>query len=377
MKQLFRFRIICILIAALLASSALAGNLPEWAMGPFVRPAGVGPVIRPNPGSVFVCPMRNEAVNWQALHTFNPAATVMNGRIYILYRAEDDTGDGIGGHTSRIGIASSSDGIRFHKREIPVLFPADDSQQVYEKDGGCEDPRIVSTTNGTYVLTYTQWDRKTARLAVATSRDLFHWTKHGPVFAKALNGKYLNTWSKSGSIVTALKNGKLTAVKINGRYWMYWGEGSLGLAYSNNLKDWTMVEDKQGNPLKVMDKRPGSFDSDLVEAGPAAIVTSHGILVLYNGKNSSSGGDPTIDPGAYAAGQALFSLKDPTKLIDRLDTPYFRPEKDFEKTGQYPSGTTFTEGLTYFKGKWFLYYGCADSLVGVAIYQPIKQPNHK
>jgi len=31
------------------------------------------------------------------------------------------------------------------------------------------------------------------------------------------------------------------------------------------------------------------------------------------------------------------------------------------------ANTTFAEGLVYFHDKWFLYYGCADSLVGVAI----------
>jgi predicted GH43/DUF377 family glycosyl hydrolase len=38
-----------------------------------------------------------------------------------------------------------------------------------------------------------------------------------------------------------------------------------------------------------------------------------------------------------------------------------------EMTGQYSSGTTFSEGLVFFRGKWFLYYGTADSFVGLAI----------
>lgn len=42
----------------------------------------------------------------------------------------------------------------------------------------------------------------------------------------------------------------------------------------------------------------------------------------------------------------------------------------FEKSGQYVNGTVFMEGLVFFKKKWFLYYGCADSRVAVAIYDP-------
>ena len=102
-----------------------------------------------------------------------------------------------------------------------------------------------------------------------------------------------------------------------------------------------------------------------------AIKTKKGILLFYNGKNKSGkNGDTEYTGNAYCAGQALFSLKDPTKLIDRLDKPFFIPEADFEKSGQYPSGTVFIEGLVPFKGKWYLYYGCADSRVSVAVYDP-------
>ncbi|HAS59844.1 MAG TPA: pesticidal protein Cry15Aa, partial [Algoriphagus sp.] len=44
-----------------------------------------------------------------------------------------------------------------------------------------------------------------------------------------------------------------------------------------------------------------------------------------------------------------------------------QPELPFEKSGQYPEGTTFLEGLVYFQGAWYLYYGTADSMVGVVV----------
>ncbi len=52
--------------------------------------------------------------------------------------------------------------------------------------------------------------------------------------------------------------------------------------------------------------------------------------------------------------------------------PFFVPEADFEKSGQYPAGTVFIEELVYYQDKWFLYYGCVDSRVAVAIYNPQK-----
>ena len=44
--------------------------------------------------------------------------------------------------------------------------------------------------------------------------------------------------------------------------------------------------DENGELLKVMETRPGKFDSSLTECGPPAVITDNGILLLYNGKNS-------------------------------------------------------------------------------------------
>ena len=61
--------------------------------------------------------------------------------------------------------------------------------------GGVEDPRLVENPDGgnqRYVLTYTQWNRKTYSIGIATSPDLVHWTKHGPAFLGAAGGRYDN-----------------------------------------------------------------------------------------------------------------------------------------------------------------------------------------
>ena len=338
----------------------------DWQIGPFERPADAKPVIAPLKQSLFQCPMRGRPVRWEALHTFNPAAIVRNGKVYVLYRAEDDTGEmAIGLHTSRLGLAESTDGIHFTRRPTPVFYPADDSQRSREWEGGCEDPRIVESEDGTYVLTYTQWNRKKTDAAIATSKDLLQWTKHGPMLGT--EGKYGELSYKSAGIVCALRDGRLKAVKIRGKYWMYWGEITVRLATSDDLIHWKPVEDAHGEPLVVLASRRGRFDSSFPEVGPPPILTEKGIVVMYNGKNAEHGGDPKLGANAYAAGEALFSADDPAKLIARTDNPVFQPEMPFEKTGQYAAGTTFAEGLVRFRDRWFLYYGCADSLVGVAV----------
>lgn len=334
----------------------------QWALGPFVRAASEA-IIHPTEAAVFDCPMRGEPVKWMESDTFNPAATVKDGKIVILFRSEDNSATGIGSRTSRIGYAESADGVEVDIRPEPVLFPGGDGWEDLDSPGGIEDPRVARTEDGLYVMIYTSFNREKARLSVATSRDLIHWEKHGPVFKGALGGKLDDDWTKSASIVTRLdKNGELVIEKINGKYLMYWGEEFINPATSDDLIHWTPMTDENGEILEVVKPREGYFDSDLTECGPPAVHTKDGIVLIYNGKS--------FENGSYSAGQILFDAKDPTKVLARLDEPFFKPELPFEKTGQYVDGTVFCEGLVHHDGKWFLYYGCADSLVGVAVYDP-------
>ncbi|GAB4415638.1 MAG: glycoside hydrolase family 130 protein [Bacteroidia bacterium] len=339
---------------------------PEPWLGEFVKPA-TNPVLRPDSSATFFCPVRQTAVQWQLADVFNPAAVVRNDSVFLLFRAEDDPGAIIGGRTSRIGLAVSVDGEHFTKYPDPVLYPDTSGGFLWDYPGGCEDPRIVEMPEGGYLMTYTSWDRKVARLSCATSPDLLHWEKHGPAFAAAHEGCLLDSWSKSGSVVAQLVGDRLVAARIDGRYWMYWGEQFVNLATSDNLIDWTPLLDDQDELLRVMETRPGFFDSFLTEPGPPALLTDRGILLLYNGKNAENEqADPALPRGTYSGGQALFDAQDPRKLLDRMDRPFIRPDLPHEQTGQYQAGTTFIEGLVRLKGRWLLYYGTADSMVGVA-----------
>lgn len=354
-----------ILGAALLAAAARA-EAPSWGIGPFHRPENARPVLTPAP-TTFRDPMTGKDVAWEKDHVFNPAALAHNGKVYVLYRAEDDSGEGIGHHTSRIGLAERRDGLHFTRRTAPVLYPKDDPQQGFEWPGGCEDPRVVEAPDGRYVMTYTAWNRKTARLSVATSRDLVHWDKFGPAFAHAYGGRFADTWTKSGAIVTKRVGDRLVATKLLGVYWMLYGEGSVYAATSEDLIRWDPVLDTMGRPIPVLSPRPGRFDSNLCEPGPPAVLTKDGIVLLYNGKNADKGGDPALKPGAYAGGQALLDPANPLRVLARTKAPFIAPEQAYEDTGQYAAGTVFIEGLVPFKDRWLLYFGAADSMVGVAL----------
>ncbi|MDE1178805.1 MAG: glycoside hydrolase family 130 protein [Edaphobacter sp.] len=363
-------RIGLVAVGLVLGVGTLAAQAQQdWVIGPWVR-ASDGPVIAPKKDSVFHDPVSGAPVHWEALHTFNPAAVVRGGKIYVLYRAEDDSGAmQIGMHVSRLGLAVSGDGVHFERRPEPVFYPDKDAQAEREQPGGVEDPRVVETEDGTYVLTYTQWSRKRQAytVGIATSKDLEHWTKHGPAFAGAKGGKYDALKYKSAGIVTRRVGKKIVAAKIDGRYWMYWGEIHVGVATSEDLIHWTPVEDGDGKPVVLLEARAGKSDSGFPETGPPAVLTERGVVLLYNAKNADSETrDTSLAAGAYSVQEALFDAKNPAKLVDRTSEPVFRPERPFEQSGQYAAGTTFAEGLVLFQGKWWMYYGCADSFVGVA-----------
>lgn len=349
-------------------------NTADWALGGFVRPEGVNPIIEPDSTSIFKDPMSGNLLKWEESDAFNPGSVVKDDTLFVLYRAEDNTATGIGLRTSRIALASSVDGVNFQRYAEPILFPAEDNQKEFEWPGGLEDPRVAVTEDGTFVVFYTQWNRKVPRLGVATSKDLRHWEKHGPIFENAKYKPLMDMSHKSASIVTTLKDDKLVVTRINGKYWMYWGEHGVKGATSDNLVDWEPVLDDKGELAKFIEVRPGYFDSALTECGPPAVLTDKGILLLYNGKNHDTKelADARFNLGTYSAGQVLFDKNDPTKVLERLDTPFLRPMEDFEKSGQYVDGTVFIQGLSYYKSRWYLYYGCADSKVAVAVYDPQK-----
>jgi predicted GH43/DUF377 family glycosyl hydrolase len=274
--------------------------------------------------------------SWESAGTFNPAVVRHNGEFVMLYRAQDANG------TSRLGYAESTDGIHFTRSANPVLSPETD----YEKNGGVEDPRLVKI-GSTYYLTYTGYNKKDAQLCLAISGDLVHWRRLG-VVVPAYQGNWNKGWTKSGAILSE---------KIDGQHWMYWlgtaadKTDQMGLSRSKDLIHWTEV-----TQTPVLPRRPGKFDSRVVEPGPPPFLSDGGILLIYNGAD---------DNLVYRTGIAIFDRKDPSKLLYRSDSPVFEPQLEWEKAGQVPN-VVFVEGVVQRGDDWLIYYGAADKYIGIA-----------
>src|SRR5260221_13950286 len=103
------------------------------------------PILSADSSFIFTDPLTKQLVKWQKADVFNPAAIVKDGKIYMLYRCEDNPAAALGGRTSRLGLAESEDGIHFKKFPTPVLYPDSSEYLQYDYPGGCEDPRLVQT----------------------------------------------------------------------------------------------------------------------------------------------------------------------------------------------------------------------------------------
>jgi predicted GH43/DUF377 family glycosyl hydrolase len=308
-----------------LIAAALASDQPyRPPFGAWSRLHAGEPILKPR------------GAGFEAKGVFNPAVVRDGDRYVMLYRAQDAKG------TSRLGIATSRDGIAFLREPDPVLLP----EAEYELHGGVEDPRLVKI-GGIFHLTYTAYDRTDAQLALATSTDLRHWERRG-VIMPANKGRWNVKWTKAGAILDE---------PVKGRYWMYYmadarsGSDQMGVACSEDRLHWTEMLD-----APVLARRPGFFDSRVVEPGPPPVMTPEGILLVYNGAD---------DRLVYRTGWVLFDREDPTRVVARSDTPVFEPQRGWELRGQVPN-VVFVEGLVREGNRWLFYYGGADQHVGVA-----------
>ena len=306
--------------------------------------AAPGPSISITAERISDNPLLQPGSGWSAFAVFNPAAIQVDKKTVLLFRAQDLK------HTSRIGYAESPDGEHFTVHPDPVLSP----EAPYERGGGIEDPRLVEI-NRTYYLTYTGYDLHSAQLCLATSTDLIHWRRRG-VILPAYKGTWNTQWTKSGAIVPK---------KINGKWWMYYlgtktdpdgkARDYMGLAWSNDLLHW---RDATAKP--VLARRPGAFDSRVMEPGPPPFITDAGILLLYNGAN---------DKLVYGPGWVLFDKRNPSHVLARAGEAFMLPGLSWEKTGNVPN-VIFLEGAIETgntNGKNLDvtgYYGGADKYVG-------------
>lgn len=278
------------------------------------------PVLVPNSGST-----------WEAGAVYNCAAVYKDKLVHLVYRATDITSNGsMGKYINNLGYAVSSDGINFNRLRDPIMV-----NDIAQEARGPEDPRIVEI-DGTYHMMYTGFGGRFPgdyRISYATSSNLITWQRHGIVLDEAN------------------KDASLFPEKIGGKYMLlHRRPPDIWMAFSEDLKNW----DEHRILMKAI---PDSdWENEKIGIAGPPIKTESGWLLIYHGVSKSH---------TYSLGIAELDLENPSQVISRQSEPILEPELDWEINGHVPN-VVFSCGQVIKDGELYVYYGAADTVIGVA-----------
>jgi beta-1,2-mannosidase len=362
-------------------------NRPDWEIKFADVDNAVMSVAAGESKKTFHDPITNKDVKWEQ-DVACPSFSVLGGKLYSIYRAYGDDDEW------RLGLAQSSDGLHFTRSDQPALYakPTDaflgPLLKAKNPSVSYGDPRLTVGEDGRFYLyfNFLHYGKTTndQQLAVATSRDLLHWTVHGRIFAKQSENDRALIPEKSpwrlpvATVVARLEGDRFVAAKIEGKYWAYFtcyatkGPYCLGVATSENLLDWKVFRDKNGRLPDPLPARRGYFDSWYADP-VAAVLRDDGILLIYNGINAEpkSGGDARRMYYSHYPAQALFAKNDPTQLLKRSESPFKGGNAELEKKPRAFWCAPLYEAwsLVPFHGELFLYWNHAFGRISTGLWK--------
>lgn len=301
----------------------------------------------------------------------NPTCIQKGNTVHLLYRAVSK------GNYSSVGYARLEGPMKVVERHAePVLFPE------YAEDAhGVEDPRIVFF-EGKYLMFYTAYDGKNARIGLAESQDLLHWKKCGIISPQITYRDAIDYFRKSKAKPSYFtftdylmkregvevyiwdKDAFIFPVRIKGKIALIHRIlPDIQIAYARSLLDFQRREYWEkyllNLPKHVVMENRYWFESRNIGAGGPVIKTKRGWLMIFHAVKSDVLGK------AYSASAALLDFKNPQKVIARMQEPLFMPEKKWELKGDVHN-VVFPTGNAVFDGRLYMYYGAADSRIAVA-----------
>jgi beta-1,2-mannobiose phosphorylase / 1,2-beta-oligomannan phosphorylase len=305
------------------------------------------------------------SIHWESEAVFNPGAVVSGDRVHLFYRALGSDG------LSRIGYASSDDGIHFNRRySYPVYMPetgVDDNKRypntsparlVYDRTlhasgggwGGCEDPRAIKIERRVY-MTFNVFDGWYNIRVGMTSID------EGDIENDRWNWRSLTYLSPPNQ---RHKNWVIFPEKIGGKYALLHNlhhddPNQVCIEYIDDIE-------KVNQPFKSHDPhlvpdRHIAWHNRMRSVGPPPVKTPYGWLLFYHAMDRS-------DPNRYKLGVMLLDHNNPRKILYRSKYPVLEPDEWYEN--DWKPGIIYASGAVVKGDTLFLYYGGGDKYVGVA-----------
>ena len=277
---------------------------------------------------------------------FNPGAIQFHDETILLLRVQNR------GRETFTLAARSRDGIHFTVRSPEITFRG--IERVEEPIYHCYDMRITPL-EGRYYLLFAMDMEKGCRLGLAVTDDFETYeflgitgtedTRNGVLFPERFNGLYLRLERPNR---VQLSHGPASG-------------STIILSGSPDLLHWSPIGEVANGRFHYWD--------ELIGSGPPPVKTRAGWLALYHGVATHF-----ASANIYQAGVMLLDLQDPCTVLARSRYNILEPRENWELAGQvpnvvFPSGLVVEEyddqGYARFDSPFRLYYGAADTVVGL------------
>lgn len=278
---------------------------------------------------------------WEEKATLNPGAIYLDNKVHLIYRAMAND------NTSVFGYATSRDAINLDYRSPdPIYLPREPFEQKLNPGGnsGCEDPRLTLIDEKIYML-YTAYDGKnpprvaiTSILATDFINRRWNWVKPVLISPPDID-------DKDACVYPTIIDGKYFIIHRSGN------DIDSAMCPTLDFDGHTWIEE-----YRWISPRAGMWDSRKIGMAAPPIRTDKGWVMFYHGVS---------EDGIYRVGAVLLDPINQKLVIARSDEPLFEPSTDYEKVGQVPN-IVFPCGAVLLKNIFYLYYGGADSVIGVA-----------
>lgn len=266
---------------------------------------------------------------------FNSAVVPFEGKFIGVFRGETING------VPHLYLGHSDDGIVWSYEEERISFVNEKGEPFMPRYA--YDPRLVKVEDVYYIIWCT--DFYGAALGIAKTEDFKHFirlenpflpfNRNGVLFPRKLDGNFTLLSRPSDSGHTPF--------------------GDIFVSESPDLVYW-------GKHRHVMSKEyNGWWQSLKIGGGSAPIETSEGWLLFYHGVTGTCNGY------VYSMGAAILDIENPSKVKYRCENFILTPEEWYEERG-FVSNVIFPcaslqDSAT---GRIAIYYGAADSYVGLA-----------
>jgi len=268
---------------------------------------------------------------------FNSAVMPYEGEFIGVFRGEQTDG------VPHIYLGRSKDGIHWEFEEEKIAFvdeSGNPAMPIYAYD-----PRLVKVED-TYYIIWCQ-DFYGASIGIAKTKDFKTFTRlenpflpynrNAVLFPRKINGKFMMLSRPSDSGHTPF--------------------GDIFISESPDMIYW-------GRHRHVMSRGSNWWESLKIGGGAAPIETSEGWLLFYHGVCLTCNGY------VYSIGGAILDLDNPSIVKYRCKNILLTPEEWYEERGFVPN-VCFPCATVHDpdSGRIAIYYGAADSYVGLAFTQ--------